>query len=324
MDDTAEEAESQREAVLSLLVKKSSTVANRSKVLLVPHRCKCQFCPDCRTSAMIKWREALRPALEGWKAAYMITLTVDPKLFPGGPEAAYDEIRTRRWIAETIRKLKRKGFLLSERWFYAMEFHANGWPHWHVAVESEFVPFDLLKETWGYGGVRFSKQKSFQNPGHAINYLTKYVSTPEHGTPDWVLSSNTRIRLISTSRGLLPSKRKRSTEGTSTKVRISKPIGQRIAKCKNHTKIVEKVPVQGGFGYRYIDSIGIPWKDEFSELYLEAFLLRQELSEGDEVPGVVLWSGVPAGADPETTPEGLQVGPLDTTVDSPTRRKKAA
>ncbi|WP_145084814.1 rolling circle replication-associated protein [Anatilimnocola aggregata] len=163
----------------------------------------------------------------------MVTLTVDPKLF-GSPVEAYRYVREKRAIAELVRALKKAGHLRSNRYFYVVEFHKNGWAHFHLLLEAEFIPFKVLCQLWGrnrpksapawghkyeeslagvepeFGTCRISVGKFSGGAHHAACYATKYmVKYPEHGFPQWTfdeMNAGRRIRLYQTSHGLLPGK----------------------------------------------------------------------------------------------------------------------
>jgi len=172
-------------------------------------------------------RRRVRAALEQWSALQMWTLTIDPMLFDG-PAEAWEYLRSNRCISRWVRELRRKGCLETGRYFCVVEFHKSGWPHFHILVESDYVPFDAARAAWdrfrpkwapkqertgkgerpAFGGVRFSKGKrEFATFAHAVNYATKYViKTPDHGWPDWVKQSRGNVVRYSASRGLLRTK----------------------------------------------------------------------------------------------------------------------
>lgn len=184
--------------------------------------CKSRFCPQCCKSLGIKLREVITPVLKTFQGMLMLTLTVDPKLF-ANPEQAYRYVREKRCVAELVRALHKAGHLHSRRFFYVVEWQKNTeMAHFHLLVESDFIPFEKLCEYWGrfrpasagppvgdapaFGHVRFSKAK-FHTPEYAANYACKYLTKlPQQGFPDWVLSFKGQIRLFATSRNLIPQK----------------------------------------------------------------------------------------------------------------------
>ena len=111
--------------------------------------CKSRFCPQCCKSLGIKLREVITPVLKTFKGMLMLTLTVDPKLFDN-PEQAYRYVREKRCVAELVRALHKAGHLYSRRFFYVVEWQkTTEMAHFHLLVESDFIPFSLLCSLWG-------------------------------------------------------------------------------------------------------------------------------------------------------------------------------
>src|SRR5690606_17187171 len=152
-------------------------------------------------------KERLKCRLRSFGALMMLTFTIDPELFDS-PEAVFEYVSEHRCISVTMQRLHRWGHLISRRYFCVVEWQQNGWPHWHVLVESERIPFARLCEAWnrnhgrwrermalgrpGFGSARFSVSKfedSDRAAGYACAYLTKH---PAHGFPTWVMKRQTR------------------------------------------------------------------------------------------------------------------------------------
>ena len=198
-------------------------------------RCTSQFCSDCAVAHCVKWRERLRPQVGQWESVMMLTLTIDQTKFDG-PREAYEYVGKKRKISELIRKLHRDKVLITKRFTATLEFQKNGWPHWHLLVESRFVPKHDLQETWGLGNCHFSK-RDFVDSSHAVNYATKYITkTSKEGDefwfPDWVLDYPGNIRRFSTSRGLCPPDRRPARKKSTGKKRERKRrTGRQRSKC---------------------------------------------------------------------------------------------
>lgn len=180
----------------------------------------------CGMAKGLALRDALKVELESFTSPYFITTTIDPDLFPEGPESALRWVQEGGVISEFVRSLRRRGHLLDGRYVSVMEFQENGWPHWHLIFDAEFVPFDEIAVAWaqagwsGRAGVqRWGKRPEFkigQRPvfgsvsfrkrgreslGAICHYLTKYVTKmPVEGWPEWVLRSRRQLRRWSTSR----------------------------------------------------------------------------------------------------------------------------
>lgn len=185
--------------------------------------CRCRFCPRCGQHLGIRLRRRVLSSGHAlhWKNAFMLTFTIDPQHFES-PEQAYDVSRKARWVGETLRKLRREGWIQDGHYFAVIEFQRNGWPHWHVLVKGRRLPkrefmrfFHALKDSWNANGRRCGKDvdnsraglggvdiKLFEDPDHAINYATKYViKNPREGWPAWVMDSRRNVSRYSTSRG---------------------------------------------------------------------------------------------------------------------------
>ena len=86
---------------------------------------------------------------------YMITLTLDPDVHGYDGERAYSDCMKRRVVARFVERLYKLGCLKSKHFFAGMEPHPAdnenaGMPHWHVLVDTEYVPIEVLR---GVGGV---------------------------------------------------------------------------------------------------------------------------------------------------------------------------
>lgn len=204
--------------------------------------CRSRFCKCCCRKLGNKLRRELTPALAKFTAITMLTLTIDPKLFDS-PESAYWYVRDQRAIAHLVYELLRMGQLKSKRFFYVVEWHKNGWPHFHVLVESSFIEFKLLAKAWGknrpttapkwegdygkslkgvepeFGTVHITNRASdFKSADHAANYALKYVTKqPENGFPDWVLDSKRQIRIYQSSRSFLRETKPKETSSDSSR-----------------------------------------------------------------------------------------------------------
>ncbi len=203
--------------------------------------CQSRFCSECTTRLGVELREKVREVVKDWKSPLMWTLTLNPELFESA-RSGFFHVRDVRAISRLVRQLRKDGVLNGRHYFVVIEWHKNGWPHWHLLVDSNFVSHDRLKEIWGRfqpDGVQPSHAKKclcdecmgwrkglepllrpsmgsvwfsppFNGDGaHAANYATKYLlKTPEHPYPDWVLDAEgIKIARYSTSRGFFgPSK----------------------------------------------------------------------------------------------------------------------
>ena len=82
----------------------------------------------------------------------------------------------------------------------------SGWPRWHILVDRSDAPhkrinldraWELWRDKWGLGGLQLQAGREFDDPRHAIFYVTKYlIKPPEKGYPVWVLETKKTIRFF--------------------------------------------------------------------------------------------------------------------------------
>jgi len=179
-----------------------------------PVRCKSWFCPECAKLMGYMVRRKMTEALASWKGLLMITLTIDPSLFDSA-QAAYEWVRGKHGLGVFVRTLKRHGFTTG-RYAWFLEFQKNGWPHWHVLIEADYIPHHEIESAWGrlrppgiemmadrppFGFVSVQGSK-FKSASHAANYATKYlIKEPRYGWPAWVMDFEGRLSRYGVSRG---------------------------------------------------------------------------------------------------------------------------
>lgn len=213
---------------------------------------------------MVAAREKARPAMQDWKDASMLTLTVDRSPFDS-PRDAFEHVQAERGVANMMRQLDRWGHLHSRRYLCALEFHNDpeGWPHWHVIVESGFIQHDAIVRAWKEGNCWISRSKSMDSVAHALHYVTKYISKVE-GFPDWILDYEKQLKRFSTSRGFYGSTRHREPKKTE-RTRKVRTIRERQEFCKSESQIFDRKEVMGGVQYKYVATVQTPYVEEFSE-----------------------------------------------------------
>jgi hypothetical protein len=155
-----------------------------------------------RQLLLVQAKHFQRPAL--------LTLTIDRSEF-ASPEAAHAYVSANGRIRLLLRRL---GLV---RWVWVLEFQkktGDGWPHWHILVDLADAPggridlkraWEFWREKWGIGGLDLQQRRGFDDPKHAVMYITKYLQKqPHQGYPLWVLESEKRIRLFQGSRLIGP------------------------------------------------------------------------------------------------------------------------
>lgn len=242
-------------------VKQGKSFDVPKRLIVVPDRCNCRSCPVCGKRRGYDTRKALsRPEIVAmFKEPVLITLTVATKAF-SGPEFAYDCVTNNGYIRRLMRNL---GISV---WAWFLEFHASGWPHWHVIADvSERGPLtkDDLKyahslwgKRWGsgtdegqqlagIGGFDVVARKRFQTASHALNYGTKYLTSPDKSVyPEWFLKRS-RIRLCQASQkvGRLTLRENAPSNSDPDLIkprRATRPFLDRMAACGKTLHIVEE------------------------------------------------------------------------------------
>ncbi len=229
-------------------------------------KCKSWLCKTCRISKGIKLREKVLSRSHLFKVPKLYTITVNREWFKS-PQEAYQYLMEKKFISRLL--TKEMGI---RRWFWvleAQEASGDGWPHWHLLIDVGdcsgtwyhaetktsqenkpdnrngwvYVPhfFDLNKvhrllEKWKIGKqckLTVRKDK-FNNPVHAIRYITKYlIKVLKRGFPPWMLEySGLRFYQPSKEIGTFGEKKdvKKIKNDKCQKKRSRRPI-DRIAEC---------------------------------------------------------------------------------------------
>jgi hypothetical protein len=193
--------------------------------------CGSVWCGEgCGMQQGLRVRDRLRDELANFRCPYQVVVTVDRALFPDGPESAYRWVQETHALSEFVKRLRRGGWLYNGKYFRALEFQMKhcreGWPHWHIVVDSFYIPFFEIADAWAaagwggklgvarwgprpktiiggsrpvFGGVRFTDKGSVRR---IVRYLTSYlVKQPKEGLPEWLMDTRLQMRRWSVSRG---------------------------------------------------------------------------------------------------------------------------
>ncbi len=126
----------------------------------------------------------LKPMLPDVSGCLFLTFTVNPELF-SCPKSAFCTARSKlRRVFFRLRKglaWEGKFYRVDAPYCVKVEFHQNGWAHFHVVfLTRNFIPGELITYLWDLGrtDVRRINERKF-------HYLLKYV-TKGGGLPEWV------------------------------------------------------------------------------------------------------------------------------------------
>ena len=169
-----------------------------NKVTIKPSKCRNKLCPNCIRGKVNERRFQLYDATKNWQGAVMVVLTVDPETISTS-EKAWSDLKVRA-ISSFAKKI-------SDSYFYWLEFHENGRPHWNVVVDSN-KPKQVRKmarKHWKQGIAKVGKDEQGEeyeswNKKRCINYAVK---VPKHPFPDWFLTTTLQTRLFGSSTGLI-------------------------------------------------------------------------------------------------------------------------
>lgn len=216
-----------------------------------PCRCQCRTCPRCGPRMAWEMRFGLQVKVGSiFKKMALLTLTVDRNEFPT-PEAAHRFISDKGRIRLLLRHLG------IEHFFWVLEFQqktGDGWPHWHILIDLADCPggkvdlkaaWQFWRDKWHLGGLQLSLRREFDDPAHAVNYITKYLTKqPGKGYPRWVLESEKRIRFFQGSRSLGAlvghgGNKKSESTGKDRRCRAPmRPLVERMAACGQKSNVL--------------------------------------------------------------------------------------
>lgn len=237
-------SQARRPTWLPSLVKDQDTV---EVVEVKPSGCGSLACPKCG------WREGgmrndwMSSQVEGWETKVFLTLTLDRSRFVG-PAEAFDWITSHRAISEFLRAFQLSAFI-------KLEFHEDGWPHWHLLVNKR-LPGRRAWEVWtrlaGPGGrhcveagqlSRIDFEEVRTSAKGAARYLCKYLGKGVK-LPEWV--EDRRIRFVSCTRDLqgwakfkLQGREIRHT-GQRRKHGKCLPLAERLKRCGSRCVLVRE------------------------------------------------------------------------------------
>lgn len=172
----------------------------------------------------------LMPKLPDVSGCLFITLTIDRNYF-AGPESAFDY--TRDQIRRMFHKLRNgvewnsKTILLDVPYFVKVEFHEDGWPHFHIIfLTRRRLPAALLRKLWPHGRTNIKRIRNKR-----FHYLLKYV-TKGGKIPQWVLNRQ-RIRIVQASHGFYKESNTKDVqesvkEYSVAQRKVFKTIGERL------------------------------------------------------------------------------------------------
>lgn len=216
----------------------------------------------------------LEPRLPDVGGMLFLTFTFNPSLF-ANPSLAFEtgRDRLRRIFFKLRRGVKWRGktYVIDAPYCVKVEFHANGWAHFHVVyLTRRYLPGELLKTLWDFGRTNVGR---IRNKG--FRYLLKYV-TKGGDLPEWV-KGRQRLRVFQSSRGFyraLPIEAGDDTPPEKTgRKRRTTTLGQRLETWSKSALL------QRGDEFRPV-LLGAPFVDLLADLILPVAMDRRYLGNG--------------------------------------------
>lgn len=133
--------------------------------------CRSAWCEHCSKNCATS--DTIRDRLSNmrWDQVRQVVLTVSRET---PPEVAMESIRKNRAIPKLIKNLGLK----DKRWLWVLEFHADGYPHWHLFIENKrgragMIGKDRIQTLWKRGNVWESYPKDRKHWGAITGYHRK-------------------------------------------------------------------------------------------------------------------------------------------------------
>jgi len=173
-------------------------------------RCGSSWCPSCFTSRSSKVIKDHLSQMDHKKVRF-IMLSVDRSRYATG-EDAFKALTERKAIAGLIRNLNRYADGSISKWQWVLEWHEDGFPHWHVACEVAnigkrgLIGHETIMKYWGEGHVRESYVKNVQHWREISGYFATHGYFDDSKgyqsvLPEWALSWSRTIRRYGASVG---------------------------------------------------------------------------------------------------------------------------
>jgi len=137
--------------------------SRRTNAEVTVKKCACGsvWCPDCyKRDYLPGYVEKLKTM--DWRKVRTVMLSCDPSLTENGMEVL-EEVRVKREIAAYMRNIQRgrkdEKPVKVIKWARFLEWHKNGYPHWHLFIEVDkpgklgMIGGDRLRRYWKRGRV---------------------------------------------------------------------------------------------------------------------------------------------------------------------------
>lgn len=295
----------------------STVIRSQKKALVKIQKCGCGsvWCKRCSKRKVARLIERIKTM--DWQRVRHIVLTVDREKFESGLDAWLNIMR-KKAIANLIWNLRRTAKVNVIDWIWVMEFHRDGYPHWHILVEVKdqgkwgMIGQKLLHKYWVFGAyIREEFIRSKKHWSVMTGYFKENGYFGDKGSqstlPEWAMDLEKKIRrwgsmvIEGCSDGKTEELDKKIIDGFVKEIRTARTNRMILEGCGKDTLVMievnddalgwgairkVKLPIQDmkdGFNYEQ----GLGWVKEFTmnELRiflgskLELLLLRDRLDE---------------------------------------------
>jgi len=203
---------------------------------LLHNNCRSPWCKKCAKVSPTHGRIQTRLERMDWRSVRHVILTVSRE-YPA--QGAYTLIRKHRSIPRLMAALNLKG----RQWLWVLEWHADGWPHWHVLVESDrgMIGKKRIDLEWGWG---WSWESYIRDADHwakikgyhrSKGYLAGEGKAHQLELPAWLLTES-RVRKFSGSQ-FNPTGYKKAASRSLSRRKRPAAYADRFASCGDGCKL---------------------------------------------------------------------------------------
>lgn len=174
--------------------------------------CSSVWCRTCYTRKGGSRRFSERLAMMDWRRVRQVVCTVDRKKFDDDGQYCFEIMKEEQAIPQFIHNLRRTEGIVITDWVWCLEWHTDGFPHWHLFIETAvpgkggMIGNKALLNQWRYGLIKESYIRDedhwkrftayFGAKGYFDPKKAKEVDRKRHQLelPEWAKQVTYRIR----------------------------------------------------------------------------------------------------------------------------------
>jgi hypothetical protein len=174
--------------------------------------CRCVWCRICHKRFFMP-NEAKKMAQFDWERTRHVTLTMQRSGFDA-PSEAYLYVTDRKKLSELVKGLKngvrvKRGNSWVQKyppvniskWYWALEWHRDGFPHWHLLIEVEdkgqvgMIGAEMIRHFWKVGWIKETYFRSKAHFKNIVGYYGKHGYFEKHKGYQGLLPEEIKISL---------------------------------------------------------------------------------------------------------------------------------